>query len=195
MIHKKLLEFQKLTVVLKKKGENPHFRSKYVPLNEVLEKIKPHLNRMNILILQIPLKDSLHTKLIDTEDDSFVESFMPYVEVTTAQKLGSNNTYNRRYSLVTLLNLEDEDDDGNEASAEAKPKRASKVANTAENKGLNDQRKRLMTLFKELSVDPFIIDDKILLGAEVKKLTQLEFLPENYDVIISRLEAILGERT
>ena len=55
--------------------------------------------------------------VVNTEDDSKVESFMPYVEATTAQKLGSNNTYNRRYSLITLLGLEDEDDDGNVASA------------------------------------------------------------------------------
>jgi hypothetical protein len=41
---------------------------------------------------------------------------MPYVELTTAQKLGSCNTYLRRYSLITLLGLEEDDDDGNEAS-------------------------------------------------------------------------------
>jgi hypothetical protein len=32
------------------------------------------------------------------------------------QKIGSNLTYYRRYALVTMLGLEDEDDDGNVAS-------------------------------------------------------------------------------
>ena len=116
MIVAKLLEFQKLGIVVEKTGTNPHFKSTYATLNEVLAKIKPQLNALGILVLQTPEKDGLRTKLIDTSDNSSVEAFMPYVETTTAQKLGSNNTYNRRYSLVTLLGLEDEDDDGNVAS-------------------------------------------------------------------------------
>lgn len=120
-IHSKLLEFQKKGITLKKDGTNPHFNSAYVTLNEVLDKVKKPLNDLGVLIVQRPIvKDGVHgleTALIDTEDDSKVECFMSYVEATTAQKLGSNNTYNRRYSLVTLLGLEDDDDDGNKASA------------------------------------------------------------------------------
>lgn len=116
-INKKLLAFQKQNIVVEKDGSNPHFKSSYATLNEVLEKVKSPLNALGIVILQRPQENGLLTELIDTEDDSKVECFMPYVEVTTAQKLGSSNTYNRRYSLVTLLGLEDEDDDGNVASS------------------------------------------------------------------------------
>lgn len=116
MIHKKLLEFQKLNIVISKDGENPHFKSSYPTLNEVLAKVKKPLNDMGVLILQLPESLGLGTKLWDTEDDSFVECFMPYADITTAQKLGGCNTYNRRYSLITILGLEDEDDDGNVAS-------------------------------------------------------------------------------
>ena len=112
MIYKKLLDFQKLGISIKKDGSNPHFKSSYATLNEVLDKVKKPLNDLGILILQMPEKDGLRTKLIDTEDKSDVECFMPYVEIVSAQKLGSNNTYNRRYSLITLLGLEDTDDDG-----------------------------------------------------------------------------------
>lgn len=115
-IHTKLLEFQKLGITLKKEGTNPHFQSKYVTLNEVLEKVKKPLNDRGIIILQNPEATGLRTTLLDTEDNSKIESFMPYVETSTAQKLGSNNTYVRRYALVTMLGLEDEDDDGNQAS-------------------------------------------------------------------------------
>lgn len=116
-ITKKLLEFQKQNVVLTKVGENPHFKSTYATINEVLDKVKKPLNELGIVILQEPTATGLLTRLIDTEDESQVTGFMPYVEVTTAQKLGSCNTYNRRYSLVTMLGLEDVDDDGNVASA------------------------------------------------------------------------------
>lgn len=116
MIYKKLLEFQKLGISVKKNADNPYFKSKYVPLNEVLDKVKEPLNKLGVVIVQKPQIEGLLTVLHDTEDDTFIEGIMPYVETSTAQKLGSCNTYNRRYSLITMLGLEDEDDDGNEAS-------------------------------------------------------------------------------
>jgi len=137
MIYKKLLELQKKNITVIKDGKNPHFKSSYATLNEVMEKVKAPLNEMNILILQAPEKEGLRTSLIDLDDDTKVECFMPYTaETTTAQKLGSNNTYNRRYSLVTLLGLEDEDDDGNVASKpsmQEKAKQAVKVAEKEDN--------------------------------------------------------------
>lgn len=116
MIHTKLLEFQKLNIKVSKVGENPHFNSNFATLNEVLDKVKKPLNDLNILIIQTPEQGGLRTILLDTEDNTKVECFMPYTETSSAQKLGSNNTYLRRYSLVTLLGLEDKDDDGNDAS-------------------------------------------------------------------------------
>jgi len=119
MIYKKLLEFQKKGITIVKGKTNPHFKSSYANLNEVMEKVKPVLNEMGIVIIQTPEADGLRTTLFDTEDDTKIESFLPFVELGTAQKLGSNLTYNRRYSLVTMLGLEDEDDDGNKASGVA----------------------------------------------------------------------------
>ena len=120
MIYEKLLRFQKLNIAVEKDGDNPYFKSSYVTLNEVLAKIKKPLNDLGIVIIQRPQATGLETILHDIEDDTMITGFMPYVEATTAQKLGSNNTYNRRYSLVTMLGLEDIDDDGNVAS-EPKP--------------------------------------------------------------------------
>lgn len=116
-IHKKLLEFQKLGITLAKDGTNPHFRSQYVTLNEVLAKVKGPLNDMGVVIVQTTAIDGLHTSLVDTEDDSKASAFVPYVGTTDMQKLGGAITYARRYSLIALLSLEDEDDDGNAASA------------------------------------------------------------------------------
>jgi len=53
MITKKLLEFQKLNIVVSKDGENPHFKSSYATINEVLAKVKKPLNDMGILPLSI----------------------------------------------------------------------------------------------------------------------------------------------
>lgn len=116
MIHEQLLKFQKLGLALKKDGENPHFHSSYATLNEVLDTVKGPLNDLGVIILQQSEEKGLRTTLLDTTDGTKVESFMPYTETSTAQKLGSNVTYLRRYSLVTLLGLGDNDDDGNESS-------------------------------------------------------------------------------
>jgi hypothetical protein len=139
-IYKKLLDFQKLNISVKKDRENSFFKSNYATLNEVLGKIREPLNKLNIVIVQIPQSSGLVTKLIDTEDDTFVEAFMPYVETTTPQKLGSCNTYNRRYSLVTLLGLEDDDDDGNVASNIPATGTFQKTKSTNSSKKNYDQR-------------------------------------------------------
>jgi len=125
-IHDKLLEFQKEGVSIKKSADNPHFRSKYADLGEVISKARPALNKVGIVLMQIPNSKGLCTILRDPESNTEIKCFLPYFGATDVQKLGSNLTYLRRYSLVTLLGLEDDDDDGNTASAKevnvAKPK-------------------------------------------------------------------------
>ena len=117
MIHKKLLEFQKLGITIKKGERNPHFKNTYANLNEVLDKVTEPLNKLGVVVVQTPEQEGLKTVLHDTEDDTFVEGFLPFMGATNPQQIGSNLTYYRRYSLVTMLGLEDEDDDGNKASA------------------------------------------------------------------------------
>jgi hypothetical protein len=116
-IHKKLLEFQKLGISVVKSSKNPHFKSNYANLNEVLEKVKQPLNKLGVVILFEPQSEGLKTTLHDVESNTEISSFMKYIDCGNAQKLLACNTYFRRGSLVSLLGLEDEDDDGNKASA------------------------------------------------------------------------------
>lgn len=123
MIYKKLLEFQKLGISIKKNSVNPHFKNEYADLNEVLDKVKKPLNDLGIVIIQRPMQNALggylETILHDTEDETQVESETPFENVTDMQKLGGAITYAKRYSLVAMLALEDDDDDGNKASTPA----------------------------------------------------------------------------
>jgi hypothetical protein len=114
-IYKKLLAFQKLNISVKKDGKNPHFKSAYATLNEVLDKVKKPLNDLGVLIIFTPESDGLTTCLYDTESDTKICGKMIYVGADNAQKLLACNTYFRRGSLVSLLGLEDEDNDGNDA--------------------------------------------------------------------------------
>lgn len=122
MIYKKLLEFQKLGISIRKDKRNPHFKNDYASLNEVLDKVKGELNKLGVVIIQEPQMNGLITKLHDTEDDSFAESFTPFINPTDMQKLGGAITYARRYALVSMLALEDDDTDGNDAVTHDKDK-------------------------------------------------------------------------
>lgn len=137
-IYAKLLEFQKQGITITKDATNPHFRSSYSSLNEVLDKVKKPLNDLGVLILQKPNAEGLHTTLLDAEDGSHADCFVPFIGAADMQKLGGAITYARRYSLVTLLGLEDEDDDGNAASAPKAPSRAAQRP-TAPAKGTVEQ--------------------------------------------------------
>ncbi len=120
-IYTKLLDFQKLGISIKKDANNPHFRSKYADLSEVISKIRPALSQVGITLIQMPGEKGLTTALVDAESGTEITGFLPYLGAVDPQKLGSNLTYLRRYSLVTMLGLEDDDDDGNQATAKSAP--------------------------------------------------------------------------
>lgn len=115
-IYSQLLEFQKKNIVLKKDATNPHFKNSYTSINAVLEAVKKPLNDLGIVIIQTPTLNGLKTRLIHVESETWIEGDLEFVQKSDAQKMGSNITYNRRYSLITMLGLEDEDDDGEKAS-------------------------------------------------------------------------------
>jgi len=137
-IYTKLLAFQRLNISVKKDGKNPHFKSNYSTLNEVLDKVKKPLNDLGVVIIFEPQIDCLVTILYDTESGTQVSGQMKYVGTENAQKLLACNTYFRRGSLVSLLGLEDEDDDGNKASEPAKP-----VKQKLSDAGFNTALKRI----------------------------------------------------
>lgn len=122
MIYKKLLEFQKLGISIRKDKRNPHFKNDYASLNEVLDKVKEELNKLGVVVVQEPATGGLVTRLHDTEDETYTTSFVPFINPTDMQKLGGAITYARRYALVSMLALEDEDSDGNDAVGHVKEK-------------------------------------------------------------------------
>lgn len=128
-IYNKLLKFQEKKITLEKDGVNPHFKNRYSTLNEVLGKIKEPLNGLGVVIVQTPAKEGLETRLVDTEDGDELVSLTPYIGVADMQKLGGAITYARRYALIAMLGLEDEDDDGNASVA---PKKAPRSVQEAE---------------------------------------------------------------
>jgi len=105
-------------------GTNPHFKSKYVTLEALMDAVRDPLLANGITLLQWfdktdGNKVDLITGLFHTSGQ-FIESVLSIpLDKKNAQAVGSAITYGRRYSISSLLGIVDtNDDDGNKASEE-----------------------------------------------------------------------------
>lgn len=115
-IYKKLNEVRSKIGKLTKDTSNPFFKSKYADINQLIEMTDPILREHGLLCLQPIIDNHLITQIIDIESGDKVESSLPIIQVNDPQKIGSCVTYYRRYTLKSLLNLQEDDDDANKAS-------------------------------------------------------------------------------
>lgn len=110
MIYKKLLEIQKLNMWVTKDWSNPHFKSSYMTLDNIVDTYSKVLNEKNILCLHQTKEHKLITTLKDLDDDTFIESEFEILN-SDPQKRGAEITYWKRYNLGCLLNTITEDND------------------------------------------------------------------------------------
>lgn len=142
-----------------KKDRKGVYGNTYADINDVLAEIRPILAENNLFVVQLPegSHDDLYLKtIIGHVSGEFLSFKTPMIlEKKNAQGFGSALTYVRRYSLVSALGLETDDDDGQIASqstpkiAAHSPKKSPKI----QNKILisEAQRKRLYALAKGVS--------------------------------------------
>lgn len=96
---------------------NPHFKKKYFDINGMLEIVKPILSKNKLMLLQPIISGNVHSQIFDVETGELIaESALEMNPNLNAQQKGSEITYYRRYTLQSLLGLEAEDDDANQAS-------------------------------------------------------------------------------
>ena len=96
------------------------YNYKYFDINQLLEKLQPLLREEGLVITQPIIDGSVVTRIEEQSSDgsqlnATIESSIRLPENVKPQDLGSAITYYRRYSLVSLLALEAEDDDGSKA--------------------------------------------------------------------------------
>ncbi len=115
-----LLEFQKKVNVIKKDAKNPHFKNTYASLTQIISEVKPLLSECGIVLTQPLINGNVSTFL--TYGSEVLESSLPLPVGLQPQPLGSAITYFRRYTLASLLALEIDDDDANEATKKEQPK-------------------------------------------------------------------------
>ncbi len=121
-IAKALSDFQAEVKNPANSADNPFFKSKYAPLNEILNDVRPLLAKNGLSILQFPSGDGQNIIVTTTllhESGEWIESDPLVLKATKAdaQGAGSAITYARRYAVAAILGISSEDDDdGNMAS-------------------------------------------------------------------------------
>jgi hypothetical protein len=105
-----------------KDGNNPHFRSKYATLQNIVESTRDTLRKHGLAVVQTFSETdgsyiSLNTTLLHESGEYITGTFSMRPSKADPQGLGSATTYARRYALSAILGIvTDDDDDGNAAS-------------------------------------------------------------------------------
>lgn len=132
-LSQKLLGVQQRIGAVTKSASNPHFKSKYADLNEVLDVAKEALNSSGVFISQSPGANEfgkyLETSLIDGESGQSISGRVYFSgNEDNMQKIGAAITYARRFGLKSLLAMEDTDDDGETAVGRGKEANTQRAA-------------------------------------------------------------------
>lgn len=102
-----------------KNAKNPHFKSNYADLAEVINTVRPIMSKHGISISQFPAFEgglaSVETIVMHTSGEWMSGISSAPVTKQDAQGVGSAITYLRRYSLAAIAGIAQEDDDGNNA--------------------------------------------------------------------------------
>ena len=102
--------------------QNPHFKSDYITLDNLLKKVNPVCQKYGLGIMQFPTGVGLVTLLFHEKSGEYISSYYELIlDKQNAQGVGSALTYAKRQTIQALFGLSsgpEEDDDGNEASLE-----------------------------------------------------------------------------
>lgn len=110
-----------------KNKTNPHYKNKYASLDSIIDAITPALCEAGVLLVQPTIiRDGvtiLSTQLIHGATGEMISSELTIPPQSDPQKLGAALTYYRRFSICSLLSIAaDDDDDGDSAVSNVRPK-------------------------------------------------------------------------
>lgn len=120
----RLILAQQAIGTLHRDATNPHFRSRYVTLDHLLEASRPALAAHGLLLSQhLTANDTIITKISDGTDELTSEVRICSGGTQNPQQYGSAVTYARRYALTALLAISTDADDDGELVAANTPER------------------------------------------------------------------------
>lgn len=128
-ISEALIEFQKMVVQPKKTSVNPFHKSRYAPLDAIIEAIKGPLEENELTYTQSIVSSTegvgVQTMIMHVSGEYIIHNpfYLP-LQQQSPQGGASASTYARRYSLCAAFGIAPEDDDdGNFASTQSAPQK------------------------------------------------------------------------
>jgi len=108
-----------------KKSDHGH-RHRYSNIDTVLRMVRPLLHKHGLSVQQHPCTDSNGVTSLVTvlghKSGQWTKSSCGLIfDPTDIQSLGGSISYNRRYAIVSILGIEQEDDNGNSNKSVARP--------------------------------------------------------------------------
>jgi ERF superfamily len=108
-----------------KTANNPYFKSKYAPLDAIIEATRPILHKHGLAVTQQPIfmegTAGVETTILHKGGYSTLSTLLLPLKDQSPQGVGSAITYARRYALAAVLGIASEDDDdGNISTGLAK---------------------------------------------------------------------------
>jgi len=157
---KTLHMFQSEVNKIKKDAKNPHFKSSYASLSNILDAVTPVLNTCGLLMTSHPDDGFLVTTIYHAESGEFMQSEYPLVskDASNPQLTGSLISYARRYSIMSILNLNMDDDDGNSGAKAVAPVDVVRVPLSKKSKNWPDVEKWIITKLSEGMTTQAIVD-------------------------------------
>lgn len=128
-VYEAIYNVQQACGIIGKDAFNPHFKSKFVSLETLWDKVKPLLKKNGLVVIQVPKSIVSGTLIVDTiirhvesGETVIFPGAMPIGQGNGPQAVGSAITYARRYLLAPILGVVtgDEDDDGESAEGRGK---------------------------------------------------------------------------
>ena len=135
-----LVGFQSEVANPEKKGINPHFKSKYAELDDIINTIRPTLEKHGLAFIQNPVQADgqvgVYTVLIHKSGEYIqFDPVMIPLQKATPHQVGAALTYAKRYSLGAALGLATEEDtDGNEINNQSSKNKQVKQETPGERK-------------------------------------------------------------
>jgi len=178
---KALAKFQANVKQPLKDANNPFFKSKYVPLENVVESITESAGNLGLSFIQYPVNQDNRVGIITIlmhESGEWIETEPIYATPAKQdpQATGSAITYLKRYSLSAVFGItSDEDDDGNSNSPQTNNNYQRQNAPQQSNNISDAQTKALKAKLSNISKNTGVDAKNVYVGA-LKKLNIHETL-------------------
>jgi hypothetical protein len=167
-----IVKAQKLVVNAKKSSTNPHLKSTYANLGDVLDAVDGALETCDLAVIQTPTESDdsklhLETMILHTSGQWMSETMVMPLPKQDPQGYGAALTYARRYHLCAMLKITQEDDDGQ--GAKASVSHSAKMIESAKT------MEELQTIFKDeyRKFDAGSPEQKILIDAKDSQKVKL----------------------